>query len=373
MRPSRILVLGNHRCSYRSAEVVHGLLADPDRFRVHLLDPLDGAGYGMAVRIAHLWLGIIHAMCWAEVIYITPMQHGATRSMRMMLRLLRLLRKREVCDYYVSLHESAAERHADTASDAALAPLLTDDRKALARGDPVIFLNRSEADHYQAIASQPVPPARTAIVPLIVPERPQATLPYARSRSQRLTLYWWGRLNNPIHGLECILAAMDRAIAAQPDGFSLVLAVEGSRDEINALRAAALHRPSASAISILTDTTFRDGGLADRIVNEADAALGIFGGSAKARTVVANKVFDAMSFGVPCITGSSRGVAELFEPDEIVTCPHDPESLAASLLELHRTPDRLEAIGLRGRSAVRDRYGRAAFHAAIRAIVAQPS
>lgn len=366
MNPLRVLVLGNHAGAYRSAEVVRCLLADPARFRVHLLDPMDRCRLNPVIRAVHLGIGVIHALCWAQAVYITPMQHGRSRSMRIILRILRLAGRREICDYYISLFESHLERHGEAAKDAPEARrLMDDDRAALAHGRPVIFLNQAEQAHYQRVASFEVPPGRSAIAPLVVPDRPAAALPHIASGGGELNIFWWGLLGNPLHGIPAIIDALAIAARERPGRFRIVFAAAGKEPELAALSDLIASRGLAGIAELDRSSTFANGRLLERLATEADLALGVFGGTAKATTVATNKVFDALSMGIPCITGTSAGISELFRPGELVTCAHDAQALASTLVLLADDSARLVETGRRGRAAIAERFSTRAFQDAI--------
>ena len=54
----------------------------------------------------------------------------------------------------------------------------------------------------------------------------------------------------------------------------------------------------------------------------ADACLGIFGTSPKARAVIPNKVYDALACARPVITADTPAIAELLRPDvEVMVWP----------------------------------------------------
>jgi glycosyltransferase involved in cell wall biosynthesis len=67
-------------------------------------------------------------------------------------------------------------------------------------------------------------------------------------------------------------------------------------------------------------------------VNTCDITLGIFGQSAKAKNVLANKVIDGIAFRTPVITAHSSGLYNYFTGvDDIFTTGNTPEELAKTI------------------------------------------
>jgi glycosyltransferase involved in cell wall biosynthesis len=70
-------------------------------------------------------------------------------------------------------------------------------------------------------------------------------------------------------------------------------------------------------------------------IADADAVLGIFGGSDKARMVVPNKIYQAAQVGRAIVTADTPAIREVFVPGEsIVAVAPEPEALAGALRSL---------------------------------------
>lgn len=89
----------------------------------------------------------------------------------------------------------------------------------------------------------------------------------------------------------------------------------------------------------------------------ATVCLGIFGSSAKAGRVVANKVFECVAVGRPVITADTEGVRAFFGPDEVAMVPAgDPEALAAEIRRLLADPQGREAMAQAAHARYVDQY-----------------
>ena len=73
--------------------------------------------------------------------------------------------------------------------------------------------------------------------------------------------------------------------------------------------------------------------LADKI-RECDIVLGIFGNSTKAKSVIPNKVYQALACKKPIITRESSTIDEFFSKDDIIQSKDTPANLAKSLTNL---------------------------------------
>lgn len=83
-------------------------------------------------------------------------------------------------------------------------------------------------------------------------------------------------------------------------------------------------------------------------INEADIVLGIFGNSQKAKSVVPNKVYQAMACKRPIITMKSKAIDEFFTSKEIMTCENSSECLATAIIEMLHNKDFSNTIATNG-------------------------
>jgi hypothetical protein len=133
----------------------------------------------------------------------------------------------------------------------------------------------------------------------------------------------------PLHGLPTVVDAL----ALLGDGVALTLVGEAVHAGGEAdTRAAAERRGVLDRCTFLPPVPAPE--LA-RLIAEHDVVLGIFGGSSKASSVIANKVWQGLACGRTVVTRESPALDEirhLVGPRQLLTVPaEDPVSLAAEL------------------------------------------
>jgi hypothetical protein len=69
------------------------------------------------------------------------------------------------------------------------------------------------------------------------------------------------------------------------------------------------------------------------------------------------KLFEYMAAGIPVVASDFPAWRGLVGDAGILVAPHDVEAIAAAIDTLLDDPDRAEAMGARGREAVRQRFG----------------
>ena len=92
----------------------------------------------------------------------------------------------------------------------------------------------------------------------------------------------------------------------------------------------------------------------------ADAILGIFGTSDKARRVIPNKVYQGLALGRVVITAATPAFLPALRADEqhglLWAQPGDPASLGAAIERLHQRRDEIPALGQAARASYEAHY-----------------
>lgn len=142
----------------------------------------------------------------------------------------------------------------------------------------------------------------------------------------------------PLHGLETIVAAA-RLLRDQPIDWLLI----GKGQDAPRIRALL----EADPLPRVRRLDWVDYASLVAYIEQSDVCLGIFGASAKAASVIPNKVFQVVAAGRPLVTRDSSAIRELLSPLDgcaYLVPPADPDALAAALLA-HRSA--LDAHGPR--------------------------
>jgi len=102
---------------------------------------------------------------------------------------------------------------------------------------------------------------------------------------------------------------------------------------------------------------------------QADAFLGIFGTSDKARRVIPNKVYQGLAIGRPVITAATPAFSKDLlcnETSGLFWCrPGDPADLAAAVARLVAKRDQLAVLGAEARATYDSRYSRSMIQRAL--------
>jgi glycosyltransferase involved in cell wall biosynthesis len=264
----------------------------------------------------------------------------------------RLLRRPVIFNPLVTLTDTLVEDRERLAPGSRAARLLAAlDRVALRLAD--LVLTDTEENRAYLLERFGLAPARVVVVPVGADEAlyyPGA----AGCAPGPLDVLFFGKFI-PLHGIETIV----RAVALlETQGVALRVEFVGTGQTWAQTRALA---DDLGVRAIDWTDWLPEPLLADRL-RQADVALGIFSGGAKAGRVVPNKVYAALACGVATVTRDSPAARALVRDGEsaLLVPPDDPAALACALA-------RLTDSALRARLAA---GGRAAFerHASLAAL-----
>ncbi len=85
-----------------------------------------------------------------------------------------------------------------------------------------------------------------------------------------------------------------------------------------------------------------------KAIREHDIVMGIFGESVKAKSVVPNKVYQALASKKCTITMQSEVLDEFFTEQDLFRCENSPEAMKEALKYLIRNPEKREEIAQQG-------------------------
>lgn len=372
MKPNKktVLLLGGTNAAYRPALWAQYFMERSKDFG--LIVDTQGFGYRLP-RIMRVSLRLsftIFAYLVSDIVVIQPMSHTSPYS-RLVYRLNRLFRKQILVDIYISNFETLIIDRKRFAPDSERSKQLKSrDRAAVLAGAPSVFLTSAEKSYYSEILGLDAFSLRTTILPLVTPERPMATRPFLSGKSSQPTIAWWGRQGNPLHGFENIAAACKLLLTEGFQG-SFAFFASGGKDWAE-YHAKFSHLADHPQVLFSKDYNFNNGKLTEFLVEKTDLALGTFGDTRKARTVLVNKVLDASAFGLPCLTQFSEGMAEFFEDGKTIRIADiDPEKIAEAIRSATSRPQELMKIGDNARRLVRSSFSPEKFHRDLDALLTQ--
>lgn len=259
--------------------------------------------------------------------------------------LAKLFRKKVIIDYYISIYDTVVNDRQTVKKGSVLARIAKfKDKFLMTWADVIIFLNQSEAQYYQSVAGVRVDQAKIAIIPLCVDFRKELFIEKRSDRSS-FNVCWWGTYI-PLHGLDNIVKAFSLV-----QNNNIKLYIFGNSDEAAEPYKTLINELGlADRVFIDNQPTFSNGRLAPFLAENCDLALGNFGSSEKAQTVLINKLVDSLSLGLPCLTRRTKAISELFERDEgLIICDANPESIASKIESCASNLDVLRKIGRAGK------------------------
>lgn len=303
----------------------------------------------------------------SDIIVLQPMQHY-TNSANLVILLNRLWKKRIIVDIYISAYETLVVDRKRLPEKSKKAKILKNrDVRAFTTGSPVIFLTEAEKKYYCKTIGLLPDQISSKISPLVVPLRNLARRPFLKGKSKIPTIAWWGNEGNPLHGFENIAEACRILIE---EGFEARFAFfAGGNQNWDSFVEEFSFLKNNSNVIFTNSYTFANGKLNEFLHQETDLSLGTFGDTAKARTVLVNKVLDAASFGLPCLTQYSEGMLEFFEPDKnIFISEITPQKIAEKIRRCLSMPDTCLELGDASRALVRSQFSPESFQRSLGAI-----
>jgi len=261
----------------------------------------------------------------------------------------KLFRKEIIVDYYISIYDSMVnDRKTVSVNSFAAKKLLFKDNLLLKLATKIIFLNKSESIYYQSIAKYKVDQDKVRIIPLVIDFKKERfeliTISDDSSSDSNFNICWWGTYI-PLHGLVNIIAAFEFL-----KGEKIILNVFGDSDLKSKPYVDLIKKLGVeSNVKINNEYSFTNGKLAPFLIQNCNLALGNFGESEKARTVLVNKLVDSLALGLPCLTIETKATKELLnEGDGIIYTTTTPSEIAKKILELSVDRSYLATVGKNG-------------------------
>ena len=314
-----VFIAGDIRGAYRSEELVSILAKDPD---VHIY--VNEMKFKSRFRKLISKLGAMITLLSCDCVWVLPCQHE-TVFLKQAVR----FKKKLVTDFYLSFYDTAVnDRKKLQPGSRKAKKKLKSDVYALTHSDKVLFLNESECDYYTSLCGVDRRSIGTEIVPLCIPDKKKAELPYFHKKRDFIRFTWCGTYI-PLQGLEKVIKAF---ALLKKEGVDARLTVWGDSDAKAApYRRLADRLKCSDSIDFINDKWGDVECWEQYISSESDCSMGIFGDSVKAHTVLANKVLDGVAFKTPVITAPSGGVAEYFDESSMVIAEPEPEVICEAM------------------------------------------
>jgi glycosyltransferase involved in cell wall biosynthesis len=94
------------------------------------------------------------------------------------------------------------------------------------------------------------------------------------------------------------------------------------------------------------DKNFADGSLETFLAERCDIALGTFGDTLRAGTVMVNKIIEAVSMGIPVLCRRTKALSEYFTDNvNIFFAERDPERIADKIIDLSSKKELMSEVG----------------------------
>lgn len=256
----------------------------------------------------------------------------------------KFFRKKIIVDYYISQYDTFVNDRKIVSKGSLRSRIaLFKDRSLLKLADIVIFLNESESIYYQKVAGIKLCSESIRIIPLCIDYK-NDLFQKKHYVSESFNICWWGTYI-PLHGLENLIKAFTHVRSHDAKLYIFGDSDEKAASYVNLIETLGL----SNRVFVRNDYSFANGKLAPFLKQNCDIAIGNFGSSEKAKTVLVNKLVDALSLGIPCLTMKTSATTELFEKNEglIITDP-SPEGIAHQIEKYANDRTALPAIGQAG-------------------------
>lgn len=287
-----------------------------------------------------LLIAKVPALLSCTHVIVLPMNYSIITLLDVLLA--RGFGKKVIVDYYIGLYDTYVNDRKTVSSSSYSAKWYKfKDRFLLKLATKVIFLNKAEADFYQRIAEVTIPKERCCIIPLCIDYRKEMFVKAnSKPETTDFNVCWWGTYI-PLHGLEKVIDAFKFI-----DDNNIKLHIFGNSDAAASPYQKRINDYGLQdRIFIKNDVTFSNGRLGEFLINSCDIAIGNFGNSEKAKTVLVNKLVDAISLNIPCLTQPTLATNEFFKDGEALKyCEATPEAIAKQILELRDDPVQLNKI-----------------------------
>ncbi len=335
MKKKNVYIIGNVLGAYRSQAALSALIGS-NKYNVNFnnfsfLNTNLNKDLFRFIKVLDVFFSSIfrfYFLLRSDIVFVLAMNNNKF----IQLQLAKVLRKTIITDFYISYYDTNVIDRKNTFKKSFKASLYRFFDVEMLKAKQVFFLNQSEANYYiNIVQEKELFNVNYSILPLCIDKKKEASLPfYKSSNSDMFSVCWWGTFI-PLHGLEKIIYG---AQILKEKGFNFTLSLFGDSVENAKPFQILIEKLNLNSnVFIYNDYSFSNGKLESYLVANCDLALGAFGDSEKAKTVITNKVLDAISMKIPVISCYSTGIEEYFKKDiDIFLCRNEPEEIAAEII-----------------------------------------
>ncbi|WP_306481410.1 glycosyltransferase [Limnobacter sp.] len=291
------------------------------------------------------------AIACSTHLLVLPMNAGVVTFIEILIA--RLMNKQVVLDFYLSQYDTSVNDRKTVDKNSFNAKLAyIKDRFLLKISTKIIFLNWAEASYYHEVVGKEIEEKKIHILPLCVDYKKEMIGQRRHESKDSFIICWWGTYI-PLHGLEVVFEAL--SIINRMD---IKMKVYGDCDKKTIPYMKLVESLNLNDVVTFDNScTFNNGRLAPRLVNECDLALGNFGSSKKSTTVLVNKVVDALSLGLPCLTIRTLASMELLTDEKgVIYCDGNANSIAKEILVCVNNKSYIKEKGFAGREIFLEKF-----------------
>lgn len=254
------------------------------------------------------------------------------------IRLAKFFRKPIICDFYLSFYDTLVlDKQLISKDSRAGRKNYTLDRNCLELSDYVFFLNRTEANYYLNLFDIGFCDKRHKILPLCV-EGFEKTKQDSNNETlnREFIICWWGSYI-PLHGLYNLIYSFKILL---DEGYLFKVYLFGDKDEKSKpYQDYIIKLGLKNHVIIDNSKSFKNGKLEPFLLKNCKLALGNFGDSEKAKSVIVNKLIDSVALKIPVLTGESSAPKEFFQENEVFYSLNSPDSIADAIVKVMLTSD----------------------------------
>jgi glycosyltransferase involved in cell wall biosynthesis len=247
--------------------------------------------------------------------------------------------KQVIYEYYISLYDTLLNDRKTISSGSFKARLaLFYDKAFTMLSDKIVCLNQSEIDSYKNYMA-PGSDKKISIIPLVIDYYPEQ-YGYKKEKIDTIIFCWWGTYI-PLHGLEMIIESFALSMTKSH------LYVFGDSDsKSKKYRELATNLGIEGRVHFNHEYNFQNGQLPSFLYQNDVVALGVFGESKKAKSVLPNKTIDSCMLSIPTLTVKNPATEQFFTDGiDIIYADRNAKGLAEKIDKISEGGCDLTRIG----------------------------